>query len=136
MEKLELDLRQLAIEKLFEKQFNVDLTEDKKQRIRANDYIEKFKDYATLTKGKQPTTTYKTKEGNTITKDEMVKAYIKEHEITEIKETKENYRITITPSQRAKDLYNKIIDLIEKEDNNETVDKRVAKIGNKMPRIN
>lgn len=135
MEKLELDLRQLAIEKLFEKQFNADLTEEKKQRIRANDYIEKFKGYATVTKGKQPTTTYKTKEGNTITKEEMVKAYIKEHEIIEIKETKENYKIIITPSQSAKDLYNKLMDFIANEDKNETADKRLAKIGAKMPRV-
>lgn len=126
-----IDLRLMAfatLGKKLEKTLNNDET---KKAIRNEDVIYKFADYCSISLGKQHFKHYK-KDGKTIELDttKIIQDYCKANGIEIIDETKENYKITFKPSQKAINEYNKM--LTEQEDSQY---KNLAKLATQMKNI-
>lgn len=126
-----IDLRLMAfatLGKKLEKTLNNDET---KKAIRSGDVIYKFADYCNISLGKQPQKHYE-KDGKEIKLDttKIIQDYCKANGINIIEETKENYKITFKPSQKAINEYNKM--LTEQE---ESQHKNLAKLATQMKDI-
>lgn len=109
-----IDLRQIAfatIGKKYEQALN---NEETKQAIRNGEVTYKFADYCNVDLGKNTKTIYK-KDGKEIEIDTkaIIEKYCAENGIEIVKETRENYKITFKPSQKAYNEYNKMLTEIE-----------------------
>lgn len=126
-----IDLRLMAfatLGKKLEKTLNNDET---KKAIRNGDVIYKFADYCNVSLGKYTQKHYE-KDGKTIELDttKIIQDYCKANGIDIIEETKENYKVTFKPSQKAINEYNK--QLTEQE---ESQHKNIAKLATQMKDI-
>lgn len=126
-----IDLRLMAfatLGKKLEKTLNNDET---KKAIRNGDVIYKFADYCNVSLGKYTQKHYE-KDGKTIELDttKIIQDYCKANGIDIIEETKENYKVTFKPSQKAINEYNK--QLTEQE---ESQHKNLAKLATQMKGI-
>lgn len=128
MNNLEIDLRLMSfatLGKKLEKTLNNDKT---KTAIRNGEVTYKFADYCKVSLGKQHFTHYK-KDGEEIEIDtkSIIAQYCKENGIEIIDETKDDYKVTFTPSEKAVKEYNKM--LTEQE---ESQYKNIAKLATQM----
>ena len=115
---MKIDLRQLAIAKLWAN-YNKKLNSEKmKQAIRDNDITTIHNDYATITLDKYTRTYYSAED------QAKIDEFIKENHIEKITETKENYAIEIKPTQKAELEFNKILQTLE--NSNDKTTKRIA----------
>ena len=126
-----IDLRLMAfatLGKKLEKTLNNDET---KKAIRNGGVTYKFADYCNVSLGKYTQKHYE-KEGKTIELDttKIIQDYCKANGINIIEETKENYKVTFKPSQKAINEYNKM--LTEQEDSQH---KNLAKLAAQMKDI-
>ena len=126
-----IDLRLMAfatLGKKLEKTLNNDET---KKAIRAGNVKYKFADYCSISLGKYTQKHYE-KEWKTIELDttKIIQDYCKANGIDIIEETKENYKVTFKPSQKAINEYNKM--LTEQE---ESQHKNLAKLATQMKDI-
>ena len=126
-----IDLRLMAfatLGKKLEKTLNNDET---KKAIRNGDVIYKFADYCNVSLGKYTQKHYE-KDGKIIELDtaKIIQDYCKANGINIIEETKENYKVTFKPSQKAINEYNK--QLTEQEDSQY---KNLAKLATQMKDI-
>ena len=102
-----IDLRQIAFATLwkqYEKKIN---TEENKTAIRNGDATYKFADYCNITLKDYSTSKYTEEDQRKIDK------FIEENHIEKIKETKENYSIVFTPSEKAIKEFDKMISELE-----------------------
>lgn len=102
-----IDLRQIAFATLwkqYEKKIN---TEENKTAIRNGDATYKFADYCNITLKDYSTSKYSEEDQRRIDK------FIEENHIEKIKETKENYSIVFTPSEKAIKEFNKMLTELE-----------------------
>lgn len=102
-----IDLRQIAFATLwkqYEKKIN---TEENKTAIRNGDATYKFADYCNITLKDYSTSKYTEEDQRKIDK------FIKDNKIEKIKETKENYSIVFTPSEKAIKEFNKMLTELE-----------------------
>ena len=126
-----IDLRLMAfatLGKKLEKSLN---NEEAKKAVRSGDVTYKFADYCNVSLGKQHFTHYE-KDGKIIELDttKIIQDYCKENGIEIIDETKDDYKITFKPSQKAVNEYNRM--LTEQE---ESQHKSLAKLATQMKNI-
>lgn len=126
-----IDLRLMAfatLGKKLEKTLNNDET---KKAIRNGDVTYKFADYCNVSLGKYTQKHYE-KDGKIIELDtaKIIQDYCKANGINIIEETKENYKVTFKPSQKAINEYNK--QLTEQEDSQY---KNLARLATQMKDI-
>lgn len=123
-----IDLRLMAFATLGKKLEKTLNNEETKKAIRNGDVTYKFADYCNVSLGKQHFTHYK-KDGEKIELDttKIIQDYCNANGIDIIEETKENYKITFKPSQKAINEYNKM--LAEQE---ESQYKNIAKVATQM----
>lgn len=126
-----IDLRLMAFATLGKKLEKTLNNEETKKAIRNGDVTYKFADYCNVSLGKQPQKHYE-KDGEKIELDttKIIQDYCKANGIDIIEETKENYKITFKPSQKAISEYNKM--LAEQE---ESQYKNIAKVATQMKNI-
>lgn len=126
-----IDLRLMAFATLGKKLEKTLNNEETKRAIRNGDVTYKFADYCNVSLGKQHFTHYE-KDGEKIELDttKIIQDYCKANGIDIIEETKENYKITFKPSQKAISEYNKM--LAEQE---ESQYKNIAKVATQMKNI-
>ena len=126
-----IDLRLMAFATLGKKLEKTLNNEETKKAIRNGDVTYKFADYCNVSWGKQHFTHYE-KDGEKIELDttKIIQDYCKANGIDIIEETKENYKITFKPSQKAISEYNKM--LAEQE---ESQYKNIAKLATQMKNI-
>lgn len=126
-----IDLRLMAFATLGKKLEKTLNNEETKRAIRNGDVTYKFADYCNVSLGKQPQKHYE-KDGEKIELDttKIIQDYCKANGIDIIEETKENYKITFKPSQKAISEYNKM--LAEQE---ESQYKNIAKLATQMKNI-
>ena len=126
-----IDLRLMAFATLGKKLEKTLNNEETKKAIRNGEVTYKFADYCSVSLGKQPQKHYE-KDGEKIELDttKIIQDYCKANGIDIIEETKENYKITFKPSQKAISEYNKM--LAEQE---ESQYKNIAKLATQMKNI-
>ena len=126
-----IDLRLMAFATLGKKLEKTLNNEETKRAIRNGEVTYKFADYCNVSLGKQPQKHYE-KDGEKIELDttKIIQDYCKANGIDIIEETKENYKITFKPSQKAISEYNKM--LAEQE---ESQYKNIAKVATQMKNI-
>lgn len=126
-----IDLRLMAFATLGKKLEKTLNNEETKKAIRNGEVTYKFADYCNVSLGKQPQKHYE-KDGEKIELDttKIIQDYCKANGIDIIEETKENYKITFKPSQKAISEYNKM--LAEQE---ESQYKNIAKVATQMKNI-
>lgn len=126
-----IDLRLMAFATLGKKLEKALNNEETKKAIRNGDVTYKFADYCNVSLGKQHFTHYE-KDGKTIEIDttKIIQDYCKANGIDIVEETKEDYKITFKPSQKAVNEYNRM--LTEQE---ESQHKNLAKVAAQMKRI-
>ena len=126
-----IDLRLMAFATLGKKLEKTLNNEETKKAIRNGDVTYKFADYCNVSLGKQSQKHYE-KDGEKIELDttKIIQDYCKENGIDIIEETKEDYKITFKPSQKAINEYNKM--LAEQE---ESQYKNIAKVATQMKNI-
>lgn len=126
-----IDLRLMAFATLGKKLEKALNNEETKKAIRSGDVTYKFADYCNVSLGKQHFTHYE-KDGKIIELDttKIIQDYCKANGIDIIEETKEDYKITFKPSQKAINEYNKM--LTEQE---ESQYKNLAKLATQMKTI-
>lgn len=115
---MKIDLRQLAIAKLwanYNKRLNSEAT---KEAFRNGTAITMHNDYATITLDKYTRTYYSAEDQAKI--DEFIKA----NHIEKITETKENYSLEIKPTSKAEKEFNKMLKTLL--DSNDKSTKRIA----------
>lgn len=116
-----VDLRQIAFATLwkqYEKKIN---TEENKTAIRNGDATYKFADYCNITLKDYSTSKYSEEDQRKIDK------FIKDNKIEKIKETKENYSIVFTPSEKAIKEFNKMLTELENSQY-----KNISKVASKI----
>ena len=116
-----IDLRQIAFATLwkqYEKKIN---TEENKTAIRNGDATYKFADYCNITLKDYSTSKYSEEDQRKIDK------FIKDNKIEKIKETKENYSIVFTPSEKAIKEFNKMLTELENSQY-----KNISKVASKI----
>lgn len=128
MSNLEIDLRLMSfatLGKKLEKALNNDKT---KTAIRNGEVTYKFADYCKVSLGKQHFTHYE-KDGEKVELDtkSIIAQYCKDNGIDIIDETREDYKVTFTPSEKAIKEYNKM--LTEQEDSQY---RNIAKLAKQM----
>ncbi len=128
---MEIDLRLLAIAtigKNLEKKLN---TEEVKTAIRNGDVTYKFADYCKVSTGKSPKTTYR-KDGeiSELNTSEIIAEYCKHNGIDIVTETRENYKVTFTPSEKAHKEFNKMLSEVE-----DSQYRNIAKVANQLANI-
>lgn len=126
-----IDLRLMAFATLGKKLEKALNNEETKKAIRSGDVTYKFADYCNVSLGKQPQKHYE-KDGKIIELDttKIIQDYCKANGIDIVEETKEDYKITFKPSQKAINEYNKM--LTEQE---ESQYKNLAKLATQMKTI-
>lgn len=126
-----IDLRLMAFATLGKKLEKALNNEEAKKAVRSGDVTYKFADYCNVSLGKQHFTHYE-KDGKIIELDttKIIQDYCKANGIDIVEETKEDYKITFKPSQKAINEYNKM--LTEQE---ESQHKNLAKVATQMKRI-
>lgn len=126
-----IDLRLMAFATLGKKLEKTLNNEETKKAIRNGDVTYKFADYCNVSLGKQSQKHYE-KDGKIVEIDttKIIQDYCKANGIDIIEETKENYKITFKPSQKAINEYNKM--LAEQE---ESQYKNIAKVATQMKNI-
>ena len=126
-----VDLRLMAFATLGKKLEKTLNNEETKNAIRNGDITYKFADYCNVSLGKQSQKHYE-KDGEKIELDttKIIQDYCKANGIDIIEETKEDYKITFKPSQKAINEYNKM--LAEQE---ESQYKNIAKIATQMKSV-
>lgn len=126
-----IDLRLMAFATLGKKLEKTLNNEETKKAIRNGEVTYKFADYCKVSLGKQHFTHYK-KDGEEIELDtkSIIAQYCKENGIEIIDETKDDYKVTFTPSQKAINEYNKM--LTEQE---ESQYKNIAKVATQMKSV-
>lgn len=126
-----VDLRLMAFATLGKKLEKTLNNEETKKAIRNGDVTYKFADYCNVSLGKQSQKHYE-KDGEKIELDttKIIQDYCKANGIDIIEETKEDYKITFKPSQKAINEYNKM--LAEQE---ESQYKNIAKIATQMKSV-
>ena len=126
-----IDLRLMAFATLGKKLEKALNNEETKKAIRSGDVTYKFADYCNVSLGKQHFTHYE-KDGKIIELDttKIIQDYCKANGIDIVEETKEDYKITFKPSQKAINEYNKM--LTEQE---ESQYKNLAKLATQMKTI-
>lgn len=126
-----IDLRLMAFATLGKKLEKALNNEETKKAIRNGDVTYKFADYCNVSLGKQHFTHYE-KDGKIIELDttKIIQDYCKANGIDIVEETKEDYKITFKPSQKAINEYNRM--LTEQE---ESQHKNLAKVATQMKRI-
>ena len=116
-----IDLRQIAFATLwkqYEKKIN---TEENKIAIRNGEATYKFADYCNISLKDYSTSKYSEEDQRKIDK------FIEENHIKEIKETKENYSIVFTPSEKAVKEFNKMLTELENSQY-----KNISKVASKI----
>lgn len=123
-----IDLRLMAFATLGKKLEKTLNNEETKKAIRNGDVTYKFADYCSISLGKQTQKHYE-KDGKTIEIDTqaIIQEYCKTNGIDIVEDTKENYKITFKPSQKAINEYNKM--LTEQE---ESQHKNLAKVASQI----
>ena len=126
-----IDLRLMSfatLGKKLEKTLNNEAT---KKAIRNGDVTYKFADYCNVSLGKQTQKHYE-KDGEIIELDttKIIQDYCKANGIDIIEETKEDYKITFKPSQKAINEYNKML-----EEQEESQHRNIAKLATQMKSI-
>lgn len=126
-----IDLRLMAFATLGKKLEKTLNNEETKKAIRNGDVTYKFADYCNVSLGKQPQKHYE-KDGEIIEIDttKIIQDYCKANGIDIIEETKEDYKITFKPSQKAVKEYNKM--LTEQE---ESQYKNISKLATQMKSV-
>ena len=126
-----IDLRLMAFATLGKKLEKALNNEEAKKAVRSGDVTYKFADYCNVSLGKQHFTHYE-KGGKIIELDttKIIQDYCKANGIDIVEETKEDYKITFKPSQKAINEYNKM--LTEQE---ESQYKNLAKVATQMKSI-
>ena len=97
-----IDLRLMAFATLGKKLEKTLNNDEAKKGIRSGDVTYKFADYCNVSLGKYTQKHYE-KDGKTIELDttKIIQDYCKANGINIIEETKENYKVTFKPSQKA-----------------------------------
>ena len=116
-----IDLRQIAFATLwkqYEKKIN---TEENKIAIRNGEATYKFADYCNISLKDYSTSKYSEEDQRKIDK------FIKDNKIEKIKETKENYSIVFTPSEKAVKEFNKMLTELENSQY-----KNISKVASKI----
>ena len=116
-----IDLRQIAFATLwkqYEKKIN---TEENKIAIRNGEATYKFADYCNISLKDYSTSKYSEEDQRKIDK------FIKDNKIEKIKETKENYSIVFTPSEKAIKEFNKMLTELENSQY-----KNISKVASKI----
>ena len=126
-----IDLRLMAFATLGKKLEKALNNEEAKKAVRSGDVTYKFADYCNVSLGKQHFTHYE-KDGKIIELDttKIIQDYCNANGIDIVEETKEDYKITFKPSQKAINEYNRM--LTEQE---ESQHKNLAKVATQMKRI-
>lgn len=122
-----IDLRILSIVTLMKKAEKKILTNETKEEIRKGEYTTIGNTYGKIKPKDYTSTKYIDKEGNEISQSEIIKNYCEEKGIEIVKETKENYSIEIIPSEKAEQVFNKMITTLE-EDQDDKIMAKVASI--------
>lgn len=127
-----IDLRQMAFATLWKKYEKKINNEEVKNEIRTGKATYKFADYCKVSTGKSTSTHYE-KEGKIIEidTDKIIANYCKENGINIVKDTKENYKITFTPSEKAEIEFNKMLNDLEN-----STHKNIAKVASKVKKHN
>ena len=108
-----LDLRLMSFVTIFKKLEKVINTNEVKEEIRAGKASYKFADYCKVSTGIQHFTHYiKAGKEIEIDKTAIIENYCKENGIEIVDETKEDYKITFTPSEKAYKEFNKMLDTV------------------------
>lgn len=126
-----IDLRLMAFATIWkqkEKELN---TEAVKNAIRNGEAEFKFTDYCNITTGKNTRTVYK-KDGEIIELDTaaIIAKHCADNDIDIVKETRDNYSVKFTPSEKAYKEYNKM--MVELEDSQH---RNIAKVATQLANI-
>lgn len=126
-----IDLRLMAFATLWKKLEKKLNTEEVKNEIRNEKATYKFADYCEVSTGKSPKTIYK-KDGKIIELDttQIVKDYCKINGIEIAKEDRPNYKVTFTPSEKAKKEFDKMLTELEGSQH-----RNIAKIADAVKKI-